>query len=124
MKEVKLNKKVKIVYDRTKPNGTPRKVLDISLAKRYGWQRAVTMINTITYKSLITDLGIDVVVDPRAITVSSVMRHVRRGKIRSIYSLGEGVGESIALEALEPAPIIGQGIKDIKLKFLKRLWKK
>jgi trk system potassium uptake protein TrkA len=84
------------------------------LAKRYGCQRAVTLINTITYKSLITDLGIDVVVDPRAITVSSVMRHVRRGKIRSIYSLGEGVGEIIDLEALETAPIIGQGIKDIK----------
>jgi len=27
----------KIKYDRNKPNGTPRKVLDISLAKKYGW---------------------------------------------------------------------------------------
>ena len=30
-------RKIKIVYDRSKPNGTPRKVLDISLAKKYGW---------------------------------------------------------------------------------------
>ena len=32
------NKKINIKYDLTKPNGTPRKVLDISLAKKYGWR--------------------------------------------------------------------------------------
>ncbi|MDB9821091.1 GDP-L-fucose synthase [Candidatus Pelagibacter sp.] len=32
------NKKINIIYDLTKPNGTPRKVLDISLAKKYGWR--------------------------------------------------------------------------------------
>jgi len=32
------NKKIKIKYDYTKPNGTLRKVLDISLAKKYGWK--------------------------------------------------------------------------------------
>ena len=32
------NKKIKIIYDKTKPNGTPRKVMDISLAKKYGWK--------------------------------------------------------------------------------------
>ena len=30
-------KKVKVIYDKSKPNGIPRKVLDISLAKKYGW---------------------------------------------------------------------------------------
>tara|TARA_B110001452_G_scaffold223578_1_gene196862 strand:- start:948 stop:1883 length:936 start_codon:yes stop_codon:yes gene_type:complete len=32
------NKTIKIRYDLSKPNGTPRKVLDISLAKKYGWK--------------------------------------------------------------------------------------
>ena len=30
--------KIKIFYDKSKPNGTPRKVLDITLAKKYGWK--------------------------------------------------------------------------------------
>ena len=30
-------RKIKILYDKSKPNGTPRKVLDISIAKSYGW---------------------------------------------------------------------------------------
>ena len=31
------NKKIKIQFDKKKPNGIKRKVLDVSLAKRYGW---------------------------------------------------------------------------------------
>jgi GDP-L-fucose synthase len=32
------HKKIQIKYDYTKPNGTLRKVLDISVAKKYGWK--------------------------------------------------------------------------------------
>ena len=35
--------KIKIVFDLSKPNGTPRKVLDISLAKRYGWRPKIKL---------------------------------------------------------------------------------
>ena len=31
------NKKIKIIFDKSKPNGTPRKLLDVNLAKKYGW---------------------------------------------------------------------------------------
>ena len=30
--------KLKIVYDKSKPDGVPRKLLDIRLAKKYGWK--------------------------------------------------------------------------------------
>ena len=36
MKLMKTN--LKIVYDKKKPDGMPRKLLDISLAKKYGWR--------------------------------------------------------------------------------------
>ena len=35
MKYLKCNLKIK--FDNTKPNGSPRKLLDISVAKKYGW---------------------------------------------------------------------------------------
>ena len=38
IKIINPKKKIKIVFDKTKPNGTPRKVLNINLAKKYGWQ--------------------------------------------------------------------------------------
>lgn len=47
------NKKIRIKYDRSKPNGTARKVLDISLAKKYGWKPNHNLKTQIlkTYKS-------------------------------------------------------------------------
>tara|TARA_B100000780_G_scaffold267831_1_gene225255 strand:- start:847 stop:1797 length:951 start_codon:yes stop_codon:yes gene_type:complete len=47
------NKKIDIKYDLSKPNGTPRKMLDISLAKEYGWKPKFDLQNQIlkTYKS-------------------------------------------------------------------------
>ena len=40
-------KKVLIKYEKTKPNGTPRKVLDVSLAKKYGWNAKSNFKNSI-----------------------------------------------------------------------------
>ena len=35
--------KLKIKFDKKKPNGTPRKILNISLAKKYGWKCKVNL---------------------------------------------------------------------------------
>ncbi len=50
--------KVKIIYDRSKPNGTPRKVLDISLAKRYGWKPKYKLKNALlkAYESYVNEI--------------------------------------------------------------------
>ena len=39
----KMGVKLKIKFDKTKPNGTYRKKLDINLAKKYGWNSTVTL---------------------------------------------------------------------------------
>ena len=46
-------KKFKIKFDKTKPNGTPRKVLDISIASKYGWKSKISLDDAIkfTYKN-------------------------------------------------------------------------
>ena len=35
--------KIKIAFDLSKPNGTPKKVLNISLAKKYGWKPKIKL---------------------------------------------------------------------------------
>ena len=32
-----LNADLRIKFDKSKPDGTPRKIVDISIAKKYGW---------------------------------------------------------------------------------------
>ena len=45
-------KKIKIIFDKTKPNGTLRKVLNVDLAKKYGWKAKTNIQKAIkiTYK--------------------------------------------------------------------------
>ena len=49
-------KKIKIKYDLSKPNGTPKKVLNVSLAKKYGWKYKTNLKNAIleTYRNFLT----------------------------------------------------------------------
>jgi trk system potassium uptake protein TrkA len=60
-------------------------------------------------------LGIDVVVNPRSITVSNILQHVRRGRIHSVHSLHEGFGELIEADAMETSSLVGRPLKDVKL---------
>ncbi len=60
-------------------------ILSSLLAKRYGARRALTLVNNMTFESLITELGVDVVVIPQVITVSTILQHVRRGPTRAVH---------------------------------------
>lgn len=90
-------------------------ILSSLLAKRYGCQRALTLINKASYGSLVTTLGIDAVVSPHAITVSTVLQHVRRGRIRAVHSLRDGFGEIIEAEALQTSSLVGRPLRDARL---------
>jgi trk system potassium uptake protein TrkA len=90
-------------------------ILASLLAKRFGCQRSVTLINKPTYNPLIGTLGIDAVVSPRGITVSTILQHVRRGRIRSVHSLSDGFGEIIEADALETSRLVGTPLRDARL---------
>ena len=90
-------------------------ILASLLAKRYGVERTIALANKTTYSSLVTTLGIDVLVNPRAITVSTILQHVRRGRIRAVHSLHDGFAEIIEAEALETSPLVGSQMREGKL---------
>ena len=90
-------------------------ILASLLAKRNGCQRALTLINNAGYGPLITSLGIDVALNPRATTVSSILQHVRRGRIRGVYSLRDGMAEVIEAEALETSSLVGSPLRQSRM---------
>ena len=59
LKVINPEKKVKIIFDKSKPNGTPRKVMDIKRAKKYGWKPSNKLENSIlkTYKSFLKEIN-------------------------------------------------------------------
>lgn len=90
-------------------------ILGSLLAKNGGARRAVTLINKSSYVPLVGSLGVDVVVSPQAITVSTILQRVRRGRIRSVHSLREGFGEIIEGDALETSSLVGKPLRDANL---------
>jgi trk system potassium uptake protein TrkA len=90
-------------------------ILSSLLAKRHGARRAITLVNSTSYSQLVGSLGIDTIVSPRAITVSTILQHVRRGRIRAVHSLSDGIGEIIEAEALETSSLVGRPLRDAQL---------
>ncbi|MTI10062.1 Trk system potassium transporter TrkA [Curvivirga aplysinae] len=90
-------------------------ILSSLLAKRQGVERAITLVNKANYNQLINNLGIDVVVSPREITASTILQHVRRGRIRAVHSLRDAEAEVIEAEALATSQLVGKAIRDAKI---------
>ena len=55
------------------------------------------------------------VVSPRDVTVSTSLQHVRRGRIRAVHSIRDGLAEVIEAEALETSPLMGTPLREVKL---------
>jgi trk system potassium uptake protein TrkA len=64
---------------------------------------------------MIRSLGIDAQINPRSVTVSRVLQHVRRGRIRGVHSIHNGAGEIIEAEVLETAPILEKPLREVRL---------
>ena len=82
-------------------------------AKAEGCPMAICLINDPTLIPLMEPLGIDAYINPRATTVSSILRHVRHGRVRQIYSIGDAEAEVIEAQVMSTSPITGQKISDI-----------
>ena len=82
-------------------------------AKSEGCALAIALINDPTLIPLTSSLGIDAYINPRATTVSSILRHIRHGRVRQVYSIGDAEAEVIEAEVMSTSPMAGQALRDI-----------
>ncbi|MGB7244800.1 MAG: Trk system potassium transporter TrkA [Sulfitobacter sp.] len=82
-------------------------------AKSEGCPYVIALINDPTLVPLMAPLGIDAYINPRATTVSSILRHIRHGRVRAVYSIGDAEAEVIEAEVLSTSPMAGKRISDI-----------
>jgi trk system potassium uptake protein TrkA len=82
-------------------------------AKAAGCPMAICLVNDPSLVPLMAPLGIDAYINPRATTVSSILRHIRHGRVRGVYSIGDAEAEVIEAQVLNTSPISGKKISDI-----------
>lgn len=90
-------------------------LLTATRAKAAGCPQVVALVNDHDLGSLMRPLNIDAFIHPRATTVSSILRHIRHGRVRQVYSIGDAEAEVIEAQVMSTSPISGQAIRDIDI---------
>jgi len=96
-------------------NSDETNFISAAFAKSDGCQRVIALLNNKDFQGLIRSVDIGDFIDPKAITVSSILRHVRRGRIRNIYTLSDGSAEVIEGEVSSSSELVGPTIEDLHL---------
>ena len=78
-------------------------------------KRTIALVNKPNYSLLQSSLKIDDLVDPRMTTVSTILKHVHKGTIQTVYTLLNGEYEIIEAEIIETSELINKSLKDSNL---------
>ncbi|MFN4128647.1 MAG: NAD-binding protein, partial [Paracoccaceae bacterium] len=82
-------------------------------AKQAGCSMAIALVNDPTLAPMMGPLDIDAYINPRATTVSSILRHIRHGRVRAVYSIGDAEAEMIEAQILTTSSLAGKMIREI-----------
>lgn len=80
------------------------------IAKEEGAQRSVCLVNNQVFQPVQEALDVDVMVDPRAVTVSTILQHIRRGRITGLQTFADGMAEALEGVTLSTSPLVGQNL--------------
>ena len=87
-------------------------LLSCALAHEAGCPIGIALSTDPVFERIAEPLGVDALINPRATTVSSILRHVRRGKVRAVYSACGGDAEVIEAQVMATSPIAGKRLRD------------
>lgn len=85
------------------------------LARQAGCKRAITLVNKRSYETVLPALGLNTVVSPSAVTISTVLRHVRHSSVTALYTLREDFGEVIEAEIPEGSRLLRRPLGQLGL---------
>lgn len=84
-------------------------------AKAAGAKMVIALLNDPTLVDLIEPIGIDAYVNPRSTTVSSILRYVRHGRIRQVYTIADGEAEVIEAQVLRTSALAGKLVREAEM---------
>ena len=84
-------------------------------AKGKGVKRAVALIDKLNYISLATNLGIDSCISAKMSSVDAILKFIRKGNIKNVYTIFEGQAEAIEFIVTKNKKIIGKKLMELKL---------
>ena len=84
-------------------------------AKSQGIKRSVVLVSRASYGPIATQLGIDVPVSQKNAIVTTILRFIRSGAVRSLHTISDGRIEAIELTVRADSRAVGKAIRDLAL---------
>jgi len=97
-------------------NDDERNIMAGVLAKEVGAEQAIAVVHHPDFAPLVSKLGVDHAVTPRACIANRILKLVHQGGVRSLAILEEGRVEIVELSVAEDAPVAGKRLRDLKSK--------
>jgi trk system potassium uptake protein TrkA len=89
-------------------------ILSCLLAKQHNAKRTIALVNRPGIKSMLEDVGVDLVVSPRLVTVSTILKYVHRPGLLSVSILNRGEAQVLEYKVTEKSRIREKPLKKIK----------
>lgn len=83
------------------------------MARRHGAARVAVLVQEPHYVPILDNIGMDVVLNPRLVTVSEILRYIRTGKVHTVTRLHSSEAEVMELEAMAGSKITRHPLKEI-----------
>ncbi len=89
-------------------------VLSSLIAKKNGAKKTIVLTSDPEFVPVLSSIDIDAVINPRLITASSILQHIRRGRILSVAKLHRSEAEVIELVAEDGSKIVGKKLSKVR----------
>ncbi|KAA0257990.1 Trk system potassium transporter TrkA [Deferribacter autotrophicus] len=90
-------------------------ILTSIYAKKIGVKRSIAIVNKTNYLSLASGMGIDATVSTKISSVNAILKFIRKGKVKSVYSIFDGKAEAMEITVKENSVLANKVLKDIDL---------
>ena len=85
------------------------------LAKKSQSGSAISLVNSPAYNNLVDNISDNILIDRSTITVSHILKEIRKTRINNAYSLCRGMGEMWQLDIDDMSPVVGKKISELEL---------
>ena len=93
-------------------------IMSAMLAKRFGANRVLSLINRRAYADMMQGSTIDIAISPAQTVIGQLLAHLRRGDVAAVHSLRRGAAEAlegVARGDVKTSKLVGRCVAEIKL---------
>lgn len=96
-------------------NNNENNILSAMIAKKMGSNYALALSTNRIYNQLLPDRAVDAIINPEVITVSKILRYLRRGRILSVNTLRQGYAELVEAEVTDNCSIANIPLGEVNI---------